>query len=103
MNKLLIIIGLGITAFVGWLFYEKPEPPFGGNPSVEIYYHVFRNIEDGTILEIQTTMDDYTQLGRKHHINPVASYGYEWVKSYSRFPESPTPSVKKVASGSFNK
>lgn len=40
MKKILITIGVGVVAFLGWLFIEKPSPPFvgAGDPSELIKY-----------------------------------------------------------------
>ena len=101
MKKLSILSAsvflIGIAALLSFGGGDSPE--IGAKP-VEHYYDVFVNVSDGTILEIEATKTDYTQLGTKEHVDPVAPAGYKWVQSYSKFPETPTPLVSKIASNS---
>lgn len=48
----------------------------------EKFFHVFE-MEDGSIQQIETTKEDYKQLGTPEHIDPTIENG-RWLRSYIR-------------------
>jgi hypothetical protein len=49
----------------------------------EIFFHVFKD-KDGKLIEVETTEEDYRQLGKKNPKNPTKE-GCTWHHSYSDY------------------
>lgn len=47
------------------------------------YVHFFVN-EEGHLLEVETTKEDYEQLGTSTPVNPTPPKGFTWVSSVTR-------------------
>lgn len=47
------------------------------------YVHFFAN-QQGAILEVETTKEDYEQLGQPNPTNPVPPNGFTWISSAAR-------------------
>lgn len=64
MKKVLVTIGIAVIGMLGWFFYEKPQPPFGADPtSNELTY--FAEIDnDGVVLRVIVISQENIDTGR---------------------------------------
>ena len=65
MKKIFITASTIIVIVLSWLFYEKPQPPFGADIVVSQEPTYFAEIdENGTVLRVLVVDQDYINTGK---------------------------------------
>lgn len=66
MKKVLITILISVTGFLGWFFYEKPQPPFGAKPTpiVQAPTYFAEIDENGVVLRVLVVTQEFINTGK---------------------------------------